>query len=153
MLEEQGKTGLIDLIKKAFRFLAKHTINLGRDAERELIKNIEQTGKKSVKSLVKTGADLEISEEIKNKDHLKIICNQCKKQGIVFGIKKTAEGYKMVYQRKHSAILSDVIKNTIAKEITQQKPKLSEVFDKIGQIQQKNIVLKTPVKHREVGVR
>jgi hypothetical protein len=59
----------------------------------------------------------------------------------------------MVYQRKHSAILSDVIKNTIAKEITQQKPKLSEVFDKIGQIQQKNIVLKTPVKHREVGVR
>ena len=153
MLEEQGRSGLIDFIKKVLGFLKKHIGGMYAETEHKLIENITQTGKKSVKSLVKSGADLEFSEEINNKDHLKTICKQCKKQGLTFGIKKTAEGkYQLVYQRKHSAVINDIVKRTIDKELS-PKPKLSDILNKVGQIQQSDMSKKPPVKHREVEAR
>ncbi len=154
MLEEQGKTVLVDFIKKALRFLGKHSINIGRNAEQKLIKNISETGQKSVKSLVKMGGDLELSEEIKSKDQLKVICRECRKQGLAFGIRKTADGnHQILYQRKHSAVLSDIMHNTIAKELT-PKPKLSDVLNKVSKIKQRQTDnIKQPIRHKEVEAR
>lgn len=154
MLEEQGRNALADLIKKALRLTGRLTANLGKKAGHKVIKNITETGHKSVKSLVKMGRDLELSEEINSKDHLKAICHKCKKQGLAFAIQKSDTGYRILYQRKDSAVLSNIVKNVIGKEF-KTKRSISEVFNSIGKIKQKNanISRKTSIKHREVNTR
>lgn len=51
MLEEQGRNTLADLIKKALRFSGRLTANLGKKARQKVIKNITETGQKSVKQV------------------------------------------------------------------------------------------------------
>ena len=154
MMEEQGRNILADLLKKALRFFGRCTLNISKKAGHKAINNFKETGHKSVKSLVKMGRDLELSEEIKSKDHLKEICHKCKKQGLAFAIQKTDDGYRILYQRKDSAVLSSIVRNIIGKEL-KTKRSIKEVFNSVSKIKQKrtNISRKTPVKHREVSAR
>lgn len=97
MMEEQGRNILADLLKKALRFFGRFTLNISKKAGHKAINNFRETGHKSVKGLVKMERDLELSEEIKSKDYLKEICHKCKKQGLVFAIQKTDDGYRILY--------------------------------------------------------
>jgi len=154
MMEEQGRNILADLLKKALRFSGRFTLNISKKAGHKVVSNFKETGRKSVKSLVKKGRDLELSEEIKSKDYLKAICHKCKKQGLAFAIQKTNEGYRILYQRKDSAVLSNIEKNIIGKEI-KTKRSFAEIFSRANKIKQKqaNISKKTPLKHREADIR
>ena len=154
MMEEQGRNILADLLKKTLRFFGRCTLNVSKKAGHKAINNFKETGQKSVKSLVKMGRDLELSDEINSKDHLKANCRKCKKQGLAFAIQKTDDGYRILYQRKDSAVLSNIIRNIIGKEV-KTKRSIKEIFNSVSKIKQKqtNVSRKTPVKHREVNAR
>ena len=153
MLEEQGRGQFAGLLQKALRFFTTHLKNVGRSAEQAIIKNVSESGRKTVKDLVKKGRDLELSETIQSKTHLKAICYQCKKEGIAFAIKKTDDGhYRLLYQRKDSALVLNAVKKVVN---GQMKPKksITDILKANSQIGRDQPVRNTPVKHREVNAR
>jgi hypothetical protein len=153
LLEEQGRSHLTDLLKRLLRFLGTHIKNLGKTAEQSIIHNISETGKKSVKNLVKKGRDLELSEAIKSKDHLKAICHQCQKQGIAFAVKKGDNGeFQLLYQRKDSALVGNAVSKVLNNKL-KPKPSLAEMLQKNKAIKEPQLSKNAPIKHREVNAR
>jgi hypothetical protein len=152
MLEEQGRQGITGLLKKLLKFLGYHIKNIGKGIEQKIKNHISETGKKSVKSLVKQGRDLELSDEIKSKDHLKSICVACKKQGLSFALQKTDNGYRLLYQRKDSVLAATAIQKVLGKQLV-PKRSVVDVMKSMQKIKQPHITRNAPIKHREVGVR
>jgi hypothetical protein len=152
MLEEQGRQGVNGLLKKLLRFLGSHIKNIGKSIEQKAINNISETGKKSVKSLVKKGRDLSFSSEIKNTDQMKAICVACKKQGLAFAVQKTDKGYRLIYQGKDSVLVSDNIKKILKKQ-SEAKCSIVDILKSMDKIKEMQVSRITPIKHREVEVR
>ena len=95
--------------------------------------NLEVTGKKigfiltgsfctfsktipKIKELVKKGRDLELSEPVESKEHLKEICKQFKKQGVAFAIKEENGNFRILYQRKDGILVNEAVKNALKTE-------------------------------------
>ena len=152
MLEEQGQNLITAFLKRVGRFLGRQAVNIGKYTGHKVMHHYSETGKKSVKNLVRKGRDLELSAEINSKEKLKEICNQCRKQNIAFAIKKDGNNYRIVYQRKDSALVSDAIDKVIKRQL-KTKPSLSEILRRNNIIRQQQQSIKTPVKHREVDAR
>lgn len=136
------------------RFWLSHAKNIGRNAETEILKNIDETGKKSVKSLVKKGRDLELSEPVESKEHLKEICKQFKKQGVAFAIKEEIGNFRILYQRKDGILVNEAVKNALKTELNgKKKTSLTDILKRNKNIEQSQQAVKTPVKQREVDAR
>ena len=153
MLEEQGrglmKHGAEKFFGWMFSVLKKSYTHL-RDKSNH---NKEESGEKSVKDLVRKGRDLELSEYIQEKDKLKDICRQLKKQGIAFAVKKGKDGvYQVLYQRKDATLINVAIENSYLKGL---KPKrsLKEILSRNKQIADEHKEITPPLKHREVKAR
>ena len=153
MLEEQGrgvlKHGAAKFFGWMFSVLKKSYTHL-RDKSNH---NKDESGKKSVKELVRKGRDLELTEYIQEKDRLKDICRQLKKQGIAFAVKKDKDGvYQVLYQRKDAPLVNEAIKKFYMKEL---KPKrtLKEVLNRNKQLESDHKDISEPLKHREVNAR
>lgn len=155
MLEEQGRNLIKDSLKKILWFTAVHIKNIGKSAGQKITKNISETGKKSVKNLVKKGRDLELSEVIDNKDQLKAICRQCKKQGMAFAIKKEKDGgFRILYQRKDSPLVKNAVENVLKNKLnSSKKSSIVDILSRNKNISQSQQPIKAPVKHREVNAR
>lgn len=133
MLEEQGNSLLTNSAKNLLRFLSRHTGNIIRYSTRKAVTHYSETGKKSVKNLVRKGRDLELTQEIESKEKLKAICSQCKRQNIAFAIKKTENGYQLLYQKKDSSLVNDSLNRVLAKQMKPKSPlnKLLQSYQKI----------------------
>lgn len=154
MLGENGHRKVLDLLKMILSFWGKHTKNVIRDAASELKHNKTEQGKKSVKALVRKGRDLELSEPIESKEHLKKICKQCKNQGMAFAVKKTPYGkYQILYQKKDGAALQIATEKVLSQQLKpKNKAKLADilkVFDKSKNVRTK----REPMRHREINAR
>lgn len=154
MLGENGHKKVLDLLKMILSFWGKHTKNVIRDAASELKHNKTEQGKKSVKELVRKGRDLELSEPIESKEHLKKICKQCKNQGMAFAVKKTPYGkYQILYQKKDGAALQIATEKVLSQQLkSKNKAKLADilkVFDKSKNDRTK----REPMRHREINAR
>ena len=154
MLGENGHKKALDLLKMILSFWGKHTKNVIRDAASELKHNKTEQGKKSVKELVRKGRDLELSEPIESKEHLKKICKQCKNQGMAFAVKKTPYGkYQILYQKKDGAALQIATEKVLSQQLKpKNKAKLADilkVFDKSKNDRTK----REPMRHREINAR
>ncbi|MBQ8940327.1 MAG: PcfB family protein [Firmicutes bacterium] len=152
MLEEQGrgvlKNGATKFFGWMFSVLKKSYVHI-RDKSNQ---NKAESGKKSVKELVRKGRDLELTEYIQEKDKLKDICKQLKKQGIAFAVKKEKDGaYKVLYQRKDATLVNGAIENAYMKEL-KQKPSLKEILKRNKQLVEENKI-DAPLKHKEIGAR
>ena len=153
MLEEQGrgvlKHGAAKFFGWMFSVLKKSYTHL-RDKSNH---NKEESGKKSVKDLVRKGRDLELTEYIQEKNKLKDICRQLNKQGIAFAVKKDKDGvYQVLYQRKDATLVNEAIEKSYMKEL---KPKrsLKEVLNRNKQLESDHKDISEPLKHREVNAR
>ncbi|GEM_PF-1358249 len=148
MLEEQG----VGIIKRGaemlFRLLkAKIAPVLSSVNRSTTIKIKSEPAKQSVKSLVKSGNDLKLSEVINNDEHLKRICKECKSQGIVFAIRKEKDGSKQLLYKKKDA---DLVEKGISKVLTDElKPKrtLKEIMTKFKEVSAREA---SKIKNKEV---
>lgn len=153
MLEEQGRGLFKGAAKKFFGWmfsvLKKSYVHI-RDKSNQ---NKAESGKKSVKDLVRKGRDLELSEVIQDKDKLKEICKQVKKQGIAFAVKKEKDGsYRVLYQRKDATLINLAVEKAYMKEYKQKTP-LKEVLNRNKQLIADRRDISAPLKHREVNAR
>lgn len=151
MLADEGRQLFLEATSKILGTLVRKLSAIDAELSQRRIKNAAETGKKSIKSLVKLGGELEMTEEIKSKEHLKLICQSCKSKGLAFALKKTKDnGYRVIYQRRNAALFSEILNDTLNKTLN-PKPKLLDVFKKITQAKQRNI--QVAIKHKEVEVR
>ena len=150
MLEEQGRGVLKHGAAKFFGWMFSVLKNSYTHLRDKSNHNKDESGKKSVKELVRKGRDLELTEYIQEKDRLKDICRQLKKQGIAFAVKKENDGaYKILYQRKDATLVTGAIENSYMKEL---KPKttLKEILKRNKQLVEDNKI-DAPLKHKEIG--
>ena len=154
MLGENGHKKVLDLLKMVFSFWGKHAKNVIRDIAGEVKQKKSEQGKKSVKALVRKGRDLELSEPIESKEHLKKICKQCKNQGMAFAVKKTPYGkYQILYQKKDGAALQIATEKVLSQQLKpKNKAKLADilkVFDKSKNDRTK----REPMRHRDMEIK
>ena len=122
MLEEQG-TGLIKSgIMKLLKLLGNSYKPFIDDINRKT-RVAQNKTQQSVKEMVKSGADLKLSEVIKDDAHLKAICIECKRQNISFAIKKEENGDRqLLYKKKDADLVEKNILNVLENRL---KPKKS----------------------------
>ena len=153
MFEEQGRGLLKNTAKKFFGWMfnvLKKDFKYFRDKAKQ---NKAETGKKSVKELVRKGRDLALSETINDKRHFKDICKQCKKQGLAFAVKKEKDGgYRLLYQRKDAALVNVAVEKALMKQLKPKKP-LSEVLKRNKQLVDAHKDMHEPQKYRDVIAR
>ncbi len=157
MMEEQGRGLITGALKKLLGWMF-NTYKQGLyRLEDKIVHNKSESGQKTVKQLVRKGRDLKLSEVIKNQEHLKDICLECKKQGIAFAVKKEQNGEcRLLYQRKDADLvetsISNVLSNVIEKENT-EKRSLVELLNRNKELSNKEHNRNEPLVHREVGAR
>ena len=153
MFEEQGRGLLKGAARKFFGWMLSVMKNGLVHLENKAAQGKSETGRKSVKNLVRKGRDLELSEAINDSRILKDVCKQAKKQGLAFAIKKEKDGsFRILYQRKDATLVNLAMQKAFMKDL---KPKrsLSEILNRNKQLVNDNKDIHTPLKHREVGTR
>ena len=147
MLEEQG-TGLIKSgILKLLKLLGNSYKPFIEDIHRKTRVTMTKT-QQSVKEMVKSGADLKLSEVIKDEAHLKAICIECKRQNIAFAIKKEENGDRqLLYKKKDADLVEKNICNVLNNSL---KPKrsLMELINRNKEISSKEA---QKIKNKEVS--
>ena len=102
----------------------------------------------SVKEMVKSGADLKLSEVIKDDAHLKAICIECKRQNIAFAIKKEENGDRqLLYKKKDADLVEKNILNVLEKGLKPKKP-LIDIINRNKEISSKEA---QKIKNKEVS--
>ena len=157
MFEEQGRGLLTGAMKKLLAWMLNTYKQGFYKLEDKVTHNKSEAGKKSVKELVRKGRDLKLSEVIKDKQHLKEICAECKEQGIAFAIKRDENGdCRLLYQRKDADLVENSIGNVLSKlNEKEEKPKRSlvELLKRNKELAERENVRDAPLVHREVGAR
>lgn len=152
MLEEQGHSKLLGVLTTLFRTLGRGIKDVYVTTEKTALKNYRESGRKTVKNLVRKGRDLELSSKIESKTQLASVCKECKKQGIAFAIKKIDnETYQLLYQRKDAALVSEAVASVLKKKLKSQKPSILNILKQNNKIVEP--VRAEPAVHREVGIR
>ena len=136
MLEEQGtgliKSGILKLLKLLGNSYKPFIDDINRKTR--VTKNKAQ---QSVKEMVKSGADLKLSEIIKDDSHLKAICIECKRQNISFAIKKEENGDRqLLYKKKDADLVEKNILNVLEKGLKPKKS-LKELISRNKEISNK----------------
>ena len=147
MIEEQG-TGLIKSgIMKLLKLLGNSYKPFIDDINRKT-RVAQNKTRQSVKDMVKSGADLKLSEVIKDDSHLKAICIECKRQNISFAIKKEENGDRqLLYKKKDADLVEKNILNVLEKGLVPKKP-LMELISRNKEISNKEA---EKIKNKEVS--
>ena len=147
MLEEQGNGLIKSCILKLLKLLGNSYKPFIEDIHRKTRVTKVKT-QQSVKEMVKSGADLKLSEVIKDDAHLKAICIECKRQNIAFAIKKEENGDRqLLYKKKDADLVEKNILNVLEKGLKPKKP-LIDIINRNKEISSKEA---QKIKNKEVS--